>query len=89
LWRLRYAFRALLALHFQYQVCAVLGIRMGDRPESDCLPGYLPLLHPGQDACVPGDEPVVVVDFQGMDDHAKSGRLRAVRRGRLLAAGCA
>jgi len=40
--------------------------------EFDCKPGYVSLLPSGHDAWVVGNEPGVVVDFQGMINHAKS-----------------
>lgn len=60
------------AAHFQYHVSGVLRIRMDDGTEFDCHPGDVALLAPGHDAWVVGDEPVVVVDFQGMSTYAQS-----------------
>jgi hypothetical protein len=60
------------APHFQYHVSGVLRIRMDDGTEFDCGPGDVSLLPPGHDAWVVGNEPAVVVDFQGMVDYAKS-----------------
>jgi hypothetical protein len=60
------------APHFQYHVSRVLRIRMDDGAEFDCKPGDVSLLPSGHDAWVVGDEPAVVVDFQGMIDYAKS-----------------
>jgi hypothetical protein len=60
------------APHFQYHVSGVLRIRMDDGQEFDCKPGDVSLLPPGHDAWVVGNEPAVVVDFQGMIDYAKS-----------------
>jgi len=45
---------------------------MADGGEFDCGPGVVSLLPSGQDAWVVGNEPAVVVDFQGMIDYAKS-----------------
>ncbi|MGO8920516.1 MAG: cupin domain-containing protein [Stellaceae bacterium] len=59
------------APHFQYHVAGVLRIRMDDGTEFDCKPGDVSLLPSGHDAWVVGDEPAVVVDFQGMVDYAK------------------
>lgn len=59
------------APHFQYHVSGVLRIRMDDGTEFECGPGDVSLLPVGHDAWVVGDEPVVVVDFQGMLDYAK------------------
>jgi hypothetical protein len=60
------------APHFQYHVSGVMRVRMDDSSEFDCKPGDVSLLPPGHDAWVVGNEPVVVVDFQGMVDYAKS-----------------
>jgi hypothetical protein len=58
------------APHFQYHVAGVLRIRMDDGTEFDCQPGDVSLLPSGHDAWVIGDEPAIVVDFQGMIDYA-------------------
>jgi hypothetical protein len=60
------------APHFQYHVSGVLHVLMDDGAEFDCKAGDVSLLPSGHDAWVVGDEPVVVVDFQGMIDYAKS-----------------
>ena len=60
------------APHFQYHVSGVLRVRMDDGTEFDCRKGDISLVPPGHDAWVVGNEPVVVVDFQGMVDYAKS-----------------
>jgi len=60
------------APHFQYHVSGLLRIRMDDGTEFDCRPGDVSLLPSGHDAWVVGNEPAVVVDFQGMIDYAKS-----------------
>ncbi|MGD1276813.1 MAG: cupin domain-containing protein [Tepidisphaeraceae bacterium] len=60
------------APHFQYQISGVLRVRMDDGTEFDCKPGDVTLIPPGHDAWVVGNEPAVVVDFQGMVDYAKS-----------------
>jgi hypothetical protein len=62
------------APHFQYHVSGVLKVRMDDGTEFECRPGDVSLLPSGHDAWVVGDEPVVIVDFQGMADYAKSKR---------------
>ncbi|HEX7262197.1 MAG TPA: cupin domain-containing protein [Luteolibacter sp.] len=58
--------------HFQYHVSGVLRVRMDDGTEFDCKAGDVSSLPPGHDAWVVGDEPVVIVDFQGMVDFAKA-----------------
>ena len=60
------------APHFQYHVSGVLKVLMDDGTELECKPGDMSLLPSGHDAWVVGNEPVVVVDFQGMIDYAKS-----------------
>ena len=59
------------APHFQYHMAGTLRVRMDDGTEFDCKPGDVSLLPSGHDAWVVGDEPVVVIDFQGMIDYAK------------------
>jgi hypothetical protein len=59
------------APHFQYHVSGVLRVVMDDGTELDCRAGDVSLLPSGHDAWVVGNEPVVVVDFQGMIDYAK------------------
>ena len=59
------------APHFQYHVSGVLKVVMDDGTELDCRPGDVSLLPSGHDAWVVGNEPVVVIDFQGMIDYAK------------------
>ena len=60
------------APHFQYHVSGVLKVRMDDGTEMECRAGDVSLLPSGHDAWVLGDQPAVVVDFQGMIDYAKS-----------------
>jgi hypothetical protein len=60
------------AAHFQYHVAGVLRVRMDDGTELDCRPGDVSLLPSGHDAWVVGNEPAVIVDFQGMVDYAKA-----------------
>lgn len=60
------------APHYQYHVSGVLRVRMDDGTEFDCKPGDVSLLPSGHDAWVVGKEPVVVIDFQGMIDYAKT-----------------
>lgn len=59
------------APHFQYHVSGTLRVLMDDGTQVDCRPGDVSLLPTGHDAWVVGDEPVVVVDFQGMVDYAR------------------
>jgi hypothetical protein len=60
------------APHFQYHVAGVLRVRMDDGTEFDCKPGDVSRLSAGHDAWVVGNEPAVIVDFQGMVDYAKA-----------------
>jgi quercetin dioxygenase-like cupin family protein len=62
------------APHFQYHLSGTLRVRMDDGTEFDCGPGDVSLLPSGHDAWVIGDEPAVVVDFQGMVDYARAQR---------------
>ena len=59
------------ASHFQYHISGTLMVRMDDGTKFECKPGDVSLLPTGHDAWVVGNEPVVVVDFQGMVDYAK------------------
>ena len=60
------------APHFQYHLSGVLKIRMDDGTEVECHQGDVSLLGAGHDAWVMGDKPVVLIDFQGMAEYAKS-----------------
>lgn len=60
------------APHFQYQVSGVIHVVMDDGTELDCKAGDVSLLPSGHDAWVVGNEPAVVVDFQGMLDYARA-----------------
>ena len=60
------------AAHFQYHVSGVLKVRMDDGSEIECKPGDVSLLPSGHDGWVVGDEPAIIVDFQGMIDYAKA-----------------
>jgi hypothetical protein len=62
------------APHFQYHVSATSHVVMDDGTEKDCKAGDISLLPSGHDAWVVGNEPVVVVDFQGMIDYAKQSK---------------
>jgi len=60
------------APHFQYHVAGTLRIRTGDGEEFDAVPGMVTSLPAGHDAWVVGDEPVIVVDWFGASDYARS-----------------
>jgi len=59
------------APHFQYHLSGTLRVLMDDGTQVDLKAGDVSLLPSGHDAWVIGDEPVTVVDFQGMIDYAK------------------
>jgi hypothetical protein len=59
------------APHFQYHLSGTLNVVMDDGTQFVCKAGDVSLLPMGHDAWVIGDEPAVVVDFQGMIDYAK------------------
>lgn len=58
------------APHLQYHISGRLGVRMDDGSEAVYGPGEVSLLPSGHDAWVVGDEPVVVIDVQGMVNYA-------------------
>jgi len=60
------------APHFQYHVQGTLRVRMADGTEFDAVGGDVTALPHGHDAWVVGDEPVVVVDWWGASNYAKS-----------------
>ncbi len=62
------------APHFQYHVSGTLKVVMDDGTEKELKAGDVSLLPSGHDAWVVGNEPVVVVDFQGMVDYAKASK---------------
>lgn len=60
------------APHFQYQIAGRMQVVMDDGTEFVVKAGDVMNIPPGHDAWVLGDEPVVVVDFQGFVDYAKT-----------------
>ena len=60
------------APHFQYQVSGRIHIVMADGKEFDSGPGDVTALPQSHDAWVLGDEPVVLVDWWGASNYAKS-----------------
>ncbi|MDD4976545.1 MAG: cupin domain-containing protein [Bacteriovorax sp.] len=60
-----------LAPHFQYHISGVLKVKMDSGEEYELRAGDISMINPGHDAWVVGNEPVVIVDFQGMMDYAK------------------
>ncbi|MBI3321429.1 MAG: cupin domain-containing protein [Candidatus Omnitrophica bacterium] len=69
------------AAHFGYQVSGTMRIRMDDGTEVECKAGDVALVPSGHDAWVVGNEPVVIVDFQGMPNYAKEAVTQSVNRG--------
>ena len=61
------------APHFQYHLSGILAVKMDDGTVFECRAGDVSLLPTGHDAWVVGDEPAVVIDFQGMIDYASKG----------------
>ena len=59
------------APHFQYHVSGTIMVKMDDGTVMECKAGDVSLFPSGHDAWVVGNEPAVVVDFQGMVDYAK------------------
>ena len=66
--------RSCEASHFQYHVSGTIKVLMDDGTEKEFKAGDVSLLPSGHDAWVVGNEPVVVVDFQGMVNYAKPSR---------------
>jgi hypothetical protein len=64
------------AAHFGYQVSGTMTTRMDDGTEMTSKAGDVLNIPPGHDAWVVGNEPVVVLDFQGMVDYARHGKAR-------------
>ena len=59
------------APHFAYYISGRMGVRMDDGQEIEFGPGDVAVIPPGHDAWVIGDEPCVVIDWQGFADYAK------------------
>jgi hypothetical protein len=60
------------APHFQYQVSGKLHVKMVDGTEFDLVAGEVSALPQGHDAWVLGNEPVVLIDWAGASNYAKS-----------------
>ena len=60
------------APHFQYHVAGTLRVRMADGSEFDAGPGDVTALPSGHDAWVVGDEAVVIVDWWGASNYART-----------------
>lgn len=59
------------ASHMGYTISGHLKVVMDDGEEMEYGPGDFGIIPPGHDAWVLGDEPYVVIDWQGMDEYAK------------------
>jgi len=62
------------ATHFQYHLSGTPIIQMDDGTKKDVKAGEISFVLPGHDAWVVRREPVVIVEFQGMVDYAKSSK---------------
>jgi len=60
------------APHFQLHLSGTLMVKTDDGKEFECQAGDVSAFTAGHDAWVVGSEPVVVVDFQGLRDYAKT-----------------
>ena len=60
------------ASHVGYAVQGRITVRLADGTEKTISAGDSYTIPPGHDAWVVGNEPAVVVEFQGMIDYAKS-----------------
>jgi quercetin dioxygenase-like cupin family protein len=59
------------AAHMAYFVSGRMKVVMDDGEEMEYGPGDVAMMAPGHDAWTVGDEPCVVVDWQGVADYAK------------------
>ena len=59
------------APHLGYYVSGRMHVVMDDGTELDYGPGDFADIPPGHDAWIVGDEPCVIVDWQGFADYAK------------------
>lgn len=57
--------------HFSYQLAGRMKIVMDDGTEVEVGPGDIGLAPPGHDAWVLGDEPCVLLDFEGAQSYAR------------------
>jgi hypothetical protein len=59
------------APHTQYHLSGILHVKMDDGTEMEFGPGDVGVVPPGHDAWVVGNEPVVLIDFTGLEHYAK------------------
>jgi quercetin dioxygenase-like cupin family protein len=59
------------APHMGYYVSGRMRVVMDDGEETEYGPGDFAIIPPGHDAWTVGDEPCVVIDWQGFADYAK------------------
>lgn len=59
------------AAHLGYYVSGRMRVRMDDGEEVEFGPGDFAVIPPGHDAWIVGDDPCVVIDWQGFADYAK------------------
>jgi quercetin dioxygenase-like cupin family protein len=57
--------------HFQYTVAGRLHVKMEDGSEFEVGPGEVVRIPPGHDAWVVGDEPLIVIDWAGLETYGK------------------
>jgi hypothetical protein len=62
------------APHFNYHISGRLHVKMDDGTEKEYGPGDVGVIPPGHDAWVVGDEPCVVIDFNGMTHYAEQAK---------------
>lgn len=60
------------AAHAGYFVSGRMTVRMDSGEEMEFGPGDVAIMAPGHDAWIVGDEPCVVIDWQGFGDYAKA-----------------
>jgi len=60
------------APHMGYVVSGRIHVVMDDGSEEDFGPGDIMIAPPGHDAWTVGDEPCVIIDWQGVADYAKA-----------------
>jgi quercetin dioxygenase-like cupin family protein len=57
--------------HLGYYISGRMKVVMDDGEEEEFGPGDYAVIPPGHDAWIVGDEPCVVIDWQGFADYAK------------------